>query len=219
MATRQTQPPVSTRIGNRRKVSVPARLTWRDTSGTLRFVSVMTRDVSDVDAFVECQVPASIPLYRLVHFQVERRRASGELPAVLQRGQGAVGRLPRGPIQDRRRERRRATRCVCWSSRSQPASASARRRRSARPSRTRDSQASLLPPVAREPEPELLERRGDDVGRDLRLGHLPPQPAAAARQTRAPFLVRSRPHSERQRDTQPSSPGSPAASPGAAERS
>ena len=50
------------RIGNRKKVSVPARLTWRDASGTLRFVSVVMRDVSDVDAFVECQVPASIPL-------------------------------------------------------------------------------------------------------------------------------------------------------------
>jgi len=66
---------------------VPGRLTWRDASGTLRFVSVMTRDVSDVDAFVECQMPASIPLYRLVHFQVERpARGAGELPAVLQNG-------------------------------------------------------------------------------------------------------------------------------------
>ncbi len=66
---------------------VPGRLTWRDASGTLRFVSVVTRDVSDVDAFVECQVPASIPLYRLVHFQVERpARGTGELPAVLQQG-------------------------------------------------------------------------------------------------------------------------------------
>jgi len=75
------------RIGNRRKVRVPGRLTWRDASGTLRFVSVVTRDVSDVDAFVECQMPASIPLYRLVHFQVERpARGTGELPAVLQQG-------------------------------------------------------------------------------------------------------------------------------------
>jgi len=47
----------------------------------------MTRDVSDVDAFVECQVPASIPLYRLVHFQIERPvRDVHELPAVLQQG-------------------------------------------------------------------------------------------------------------------------------------
>jgi hypothetical protein len=75
------------RIGNRRKVRVPGRLTWRDASGTLRFVSVMTRDVSDVDAFVECQVPASIPLYRLVHFQIEwPSRETGQLPAVLQNG-------------------------------------------------------------------------------------------------------------------------------------
>ena len=75
------------RIGNRRAVRVPGRLTWRDASGTLRFVSVMTRDVSDVDAFVECQVPASIPLYRLVHFQIEKpARDNQELPAVLRQG-------------------------------------------------------------------------------------------------------------------------------------
>ena len=75
------------RIGHRRRLRVPGRLTWRDASGTLRFASVMTRDVSDVDAFVECQVPASIPLYRLVHFQVERpARECGDLPPVLQHG-------------------------------------------------------------------------------------------------------------------------------------
>ncbi len=66
---------------------MPGRLTWRDASGTLRFVSVLTCDVSEVDAFVECQVPASIPLYRLVHFQIERpAREAGDLPAVLQQG-------------------------------------------------------------------------------------------------------------------------------------
>jgi hypothetical protein len=75
------------RIGARRKVRVPGRLTWRDSSGTLRFVSVVTCDVSDLDVFVECQVPASIPLYRLVHFQVERgARDSNELPASLRSG-------------------------------------------------------------------------------------------------------------------------------------
>lgn len=75
------------RIGRRRRVCVPGRLTWRDASGTLRFASVITRDVSDVDAFVECQVPASIPLYRLVHFQIERpARDCHDLPLVLQQG-------------------------------------------------------------------------------------------------------------------------------------
>jgi hypothetical protein len=75
------------RIGARRKVRVPGRLTWRDSSGTLRFVSVVTCDVSDLDVFVECQVPASIPLYRLVHFQIERgARESNELPVSLRGG-------------------------------------------------------------------------------------------------------------------------------------
>jgi len=75
------------RIGARRKVRVPGRLTWRDSSGTLRFVSVVTCDVSDLDVFVECQVPASIPLYRLVHFQIERTaRECHELPASLRGG-------------------------------------------------------------------------------------------------------------------------------------
>lgn len=75
------------RIGHRRQIRVPGRLTWRDASGTLRFASVVTRDVSDVDAFVECQVPASIPLYRLVHFQIEgAARDCGDLPPALQQG-------------------------------------------------------------------------------------------------------------------------------------
>lgn len=88
-AATSTTPSVDphSRIGARRKVRVPGRLTWRDSTGTLRFVSVVTCDVSDLDAFVECQVPASIPLYRLVHFQVERgSRDSSELPASLRGG-------------------------------------------------------------------------------------------------------------------------------------
>jgi hypothetical protein len=47
----------------------------------------MTCDVSDLDAFVECQVPASIPLYRLVHFQIERgARECDALPSSLRNG-------------------------------------------------------------------------------------------------------------------------------------
>jgi hypothetical protein len=75
------------RVGNRRSLRIPGRLTWRDASGTLRFVSVVTRDVSEQDAFVECQVPTSIPLYRLVHFQVERSAYERtDLPTVLRKG-------------------------------------------------------------------------------------------------------------------------------------
>jgi hypothetical protein len=66
---------------------VAGRLTWRDSSGTLRFVSVTTRDISDLDVFVECDRPASIPLYRLVHFQIESPSRGGqEIPDALRRG-------------------------------------------------------------------------------------------------------------------------------------
>jgi hypothetical protein len=87
------------RIGSRRALRVPGRLTWRDSSGTLRFVSVTTRDVSDLDAFVECDRPASIPLYRLVHFQVEAHARTANLPETLQRGKvlSAIYRV--GPYQ------------------------------------------------------------------------------------------------------------------------
>lgn len=75
------------RRGARRALRVEGRLTWKDASGTLRFASVVTRDVSDHDAFVECHAPAQIPRFRLVHFQVERAaRATSGLPAALQRG-------------------------------------------------------------------------------------------------------------------------------------
>ncbi len=86
-SAQKAKPESRSRIGDRRKLRVQGRLTWRDAKGALRFVSVVTRDVSEVDAFVECQVPTSIPLYRLVHFQVERTgRECAELPAVLQHG-------------------------------------------------------------------------------------------------------------------------------------
>jgi len=86
-ATTESTPGLRDRIGSRRRVAIPGRLTWRDATGTLRFASVVTRDVSDSDAFVECQMPASIPLYRLVHFQVERSAQDrADLPPVLRRG-------------------------------------------------------------------------------------------------------------------------------------
>ena len=88
------------RIAARRRVRVPGRLTWRDNSGTLRFVSVTTRDISDLDVFVECDRPASIPLYRLVHFQIEApARAGHDVPDTLRQGKvlSAVYRV--GPYQ------------------------------------------------------------------------------------------------------------------------
>lgn len=75
------------RAGERRKLTVAGRLTWRDANGTLRFASVVTRDVSETDAFVECQGAASIPKFRLVHFQVERSAQNRpDLPAAFRAG-------------------------------------------------------------------------------------------------------------------------------------
>ena len=77
----------SQRGSERRNLSVPARLTWKDASGAVRFASVMTRDISDAGVFVECDAGAAIPLYRLVHLQVERSFSHAEqLPSRLREG-------------------------------------------------------------------------------------------------------------------------------------
>jgi hypothetical protein len=77
----------SQRATERRNLSVPARLTWKDASGAVRFASVMTRDISEAGVFVECDAGAAIPLYRLVHLQVERASSQAEhLPSRLREG-------------------------------------------------------------------------------------------------------------------------------------
>ncbi len=75
------------RSSERRALALPARLTWKDASGAVRFISVMTRDVSDAGVFVECEAGAAIPLHRLVHLQVERSTRTAEaLPMRLREG-------------------------------------------------------------------------------------------------------------------------------------
>jgi hypothetical protein len=75
------------RASIRRPVTLPARLTWKDQRGTTRFATVVTRDVSEHGVFVECHTPVSIPLYRLVQFQLERdARRTDALPTSLQDG-------------------------------------------------------------------------------------------------------------------------------------
>jgi hypothetical protein len=47
----------------------------------------VTRDISDCGVYVECQAPLSIPLYRIVQFQLEPTlRTSLDLPEALRRG-------------------------------------------------------------------------------------------------------------------------------------
>ena len=79
--------PGTQRAAERRTVAFPARLTWKDQQGTTRFASVVTRNVSDYGVYVECQSVVSIPLYRLVQFQLEREaRESDALPDTLRQG-------------------------------------------------------------------------------------------------------------------------------------
>jgi hypothetical protein len=75
------------RASGRRAVALPARLTWKDQRGAARFASVSIRDVSESGVYVECRSVTSIPLYRLVHLQLERDvRDAGELPEPLRLG-------------------------------------------------------------------------------------------------------------------------------------
>jgi hypothetical protein len=75
------------RASERRQITLPARLTWKDQRGTTRFANVVTRDVSENGVYVECRSAIAIPLYRLVHFQLERDgRGSEPLPAALRHG-------------------------------------------------------------------------------------------------------------------------------------
>jgi hypothetical protein len=79
--------PKDKRTSERRDVTLPARLTWKDQHGATRFASVVARNVSEHGVYVECRSSVSIPLYRLVQFQLERDvRESDTLPASLRQG-------------------------------------------------------------------------------------------------------------------------------------
>ena len=79
--------PANQRGAERRPVAFQARLTWKDQRGATRFASVVARNVSDYGVYVECHSIVSIPLYRLVQFQLEREgRDSDALPDALRQG-------------------------------------------------------------------------------------------------------------------------------------
>jgi len=75
--------PAATRA-ERRTLVLPGRVTWKDARGTTRFASVTTRNVSETGVFIEWRESTSIPLFRLVTFQLERdaRNCDGVPPAL-----------------------------------------------------------------------------------------------------------------------------------------
>jgi len=80
------QPRSEKRTSERRRLSVPGQIVWKDARGATKLTSVVTRDVSDHGVSVECLNGATIPLYRLVYFQVDREaRHQPDLPEALKK--------------------------------------------------------------------------------------------------------------------------------------
>jgi len=97
-------PSTDKRVAERKNINIPARLTWKDHRGTTRFMSAVTRNISEYGVYVECQSPVSIPLFRLVQFQLERAvRGTDALPLSLQSGRvlAAVYRVSQGTTSGR----------------------------------------------------------------------------------------------------------------------
>jgi hypothetical protein len=75
------------RKAERLPMALPGRVTWKDSRGMTRFATVLTRDVSDTGVFIEWSEPTTIPLFRLVSFQLERDARTIEgLPPALRGG-------------------------------------------------------------------------------------------------------------------------------------
>jgi hypothetical protein len=72
LSTAATRTTITPRKSERRPLVLPARVTWKDARGALRFASVVTRDVSENGIFIEWTEASTIPLYRLVTLQLER---------------------------------------------------------------------------------------------------------------------------------------------------
>jgi len=86
----------------RRPIVLPGRVTWKDVRGTTRFASVMTRNISDTGIFIEWNESTSIPLYRLVSFQIERDARNVEgLPSALRSGRVLSAVYRQGSFQRR----------------------------------------------------------------------------------------------------------------------
>jgi hypothetical protein len=94
------QPRIEKRVAERRRLSVPGQIVWKDARGTTRMATVLTTDVSDYGVSVQCLGGTAIPLFRLVYFQVDREaRGRADLPAALRKA-GVLSAIFRvGPCQ------------------------------------------------------------------------------------------------------------------------
>jgi hypothetical protein len=80
------QPKDEKRMTERRPVSLPGQIVWKDARGNTKLAEVMTRDVSEHGVAVRCLGGAIIPQYRLVYFQLHRdARNDPSLPGALKK--------------------------------------------------------------------------------------------------------------------------------------
>jgi hypothetical protein len=80
------QPRSEKRTSERRPIALAGQIVWKDARGNTKLTEVVTRDVSEHGVAVECVNGTSIPLYRLVYFQVARdARQSAGLPPALRK--------------------------------------------------------------------------------------------------------------------------------------
>ena len=87
-STRPSGRPTNTRQAERLATTVPARLVWKDRTGITRSAAVVTRNVSKSGVYVDCDPSLSIPLFRLVQFEIDPGvvRDSTALPSSLRHG-------------------------------------------------------------------------------------------------------------------------------------
>lgn len=74
------------RVFERRPLEVAGRVVWKDSRGTMRFNSVVIKDLSDTGAYVENVSGSAIPLFRVVSLQAERTVDAEILPPLLRQG-------------------------------------------------------------------------------------------------------------------------------------
>lgn len=74
------------RTAERLRVRLPGQIVWKDARGRTQMASVMTADISAQGVRIECRTGLMLPLYRLVHFQVDRHlRSRPDLPPALKK--------------------------------------------------------------------------------------------------------------------------------------
>ena len=85
----------------RRRLAVPGQIVWKDAKGATKMATVTTRDISENGVSVECQGGATIPLYRLCYFQIDRdARNRLDLPAPLRKSSVLSAIFRVGPCND-----------------------------------------------------------------------------------------------------------------------